>query len=158
KALGYRRLVTYTQHGESGASLKAAGWRVGGAPAPPPGRGRPSRPPPHPRADPPAPLPPPQPPPYPHHPPAPPLAPGPAPRPPPRPSDPLVGHRKPMPAQEGTVVSTTRRPLRSPRRRTPNRQPSGATPATGMPTLLPAGAAVDVVVFVAPAQSATVHG
>lgn len=26
--LGYRRLVTYTQAGESGASLRAAGWRV----------------------------------------------------------------------------------------------------------------------------------
>ncbi|WP_431315677.1 XF1762 family protein [Streptomyces murinus] len=28
KALGYRRLVTYTQAGESGASLRGAGWRV----------------------------------------------------------------------------------------------------------------------------------
>jgi hypothetical protein len=28
KAFGYRRLVTYTQAGESGASLRAAGWRV----------------------------------------------------------------------------------------------------------------------------------
>ena len=28
KALGYRRLITYTQEGESGASLRAAGWRV----------------------------------------------------------------------------------------------------------------------------------
>lgn len=28
KALGYRRLVTYTQRGESGASVRAAGWRV----------------------------------------------------------------------------------------------------------------------------------
>lgn len=27
-ALGYRRLITYTQVGESGASLRAAGWRV----------------------------------------------------------------------------------------------------------------------------------
>jgi hypothetical protein len=27
-ALGYRRLVTYTQEGESGSSLRAAGWRV----------------------------------------------------------------------------------------------------------------------------------
>lgn len=27
-ALGYRRLVTYTQAGESGSSLRAAGWRV----------------------------------------------------------------------------------------------------------------------------------
>lgn len=28
KALGYRRLITYTQQGESGASLRAAGWQV----------------------------------------------------------------------------------------------------------------------------------
>lgn len=28
KALGYRRLVTYTRSDESGASLRAAGWRV----------------------------------------------------------------------------------------------------------------------------------
>ena len=28
KALGYRRLITYTQQGESGASLRAAGYRV----------------------------------------------------------------------------------------------------------------------------------
>jgi len=28
KAMGYRRLVTYTQAGETGASLRAAGWRV----------------------------------------------------------------------------------------------------------------------------------
>lgn len=28
KALGFRRLVTYTQADESGASLRAAGWRV----------------------------------------------------------------------------------------------------------------------------------
>lgn len=28
KALGYGRLVTYTQTGESGSSLRAAGWRV----------------------------------------------------------------------------------------------------------------------------------
>jgi hypothetical protein len=28
KALGYRRLVTTTQAGESGSSLRAAGWRV----------------------------------------------------------------------------------------------------------------------------------
>ncbi|MFE1289693.1 XF1762 family protein [Streptomyces sp. NPDC058751] len=28
KALGYARLVTYTQAGESGASLRGAGWRV----------------------------------------------------------------------------------------------------------------------------------
>lgn len=28
KALGYRRLITYTAASESGASLRAAGWRV----------------------------------------------------------------------------------------------------------------------------------
>lgn len=28
RALGYRRLITYTQDGESGSSLRAAGWRV----------------------------------------------------------------------------------------------------------------------------------
>lgn len=28
KALGYRRLITYTQAGESGSSLRAAGWRI----------------------------------------------------------------------------------------------------------------------------------
>jgi len=28
QALGYTRLITYTQHGESGASLRAAGFRV----------------------------------------------------------------------------------------------------------------------------------
>ncbi|GGV33991.1 hypothetical protein GCM10010182_67280 [Actinomadura cremea] len=28
RALGYRRLVTYTQQGETGASLRAAAWRV----------------------------------------------------------------------------------------------------------------------------------
>lgn len=28
RALGYRRLVTYNQAGESGASLRGAGWRV----------------------------------------------------------------------------------------------------------------------------------
>lgn len=28
KALGYARLITYTQAGESGTSLRAAGWRV----------------------------------------------------------------------------------------------------------------------------------
>lgn len=28
RAMGYRRLVSYTQAGESGASLRAAGWRV----------------------------------------------------------------------------------------------------------------------------------
>ena len=28
RAMGYRRLITYTQAGESGASLRAAGWTV----------------------------------------------------------------------------------------------------------------------------------
>jgi hypothetical protein len=28
KALGYRRLITYTEEGESGVSLRAAGWQV----------------------------------------------------------------------------------------------------------------------------------
>lgn len=28
KALGYRRLITYTQDGESGASLRGAGWKI----------------------------------------------------------------------------------------------------------------------------------
>lgn len=28
KNLGYRRLITYTQHDETGSSLRAAGWRV----------------------------------------------------------------------------------------------------------------------------------
>lgn len=28
KALGWQRLVTYTQEGEAGSSLRAAGWRV----------------------------------------------------------------------------------------------------------------------------------
>lgn len=28
KALGYRRLISYTQEGESGASLRAAGWTL----------------------------------------------------------------------------------------------------------------------------------
>lgn len=30
KALGYRKLITYTRTNESGSSLKAAGWRVVG--------------------------------------------------------------------------------------------------------------------------------
>ena len=30
KALGYSRLITYTQAGESGSSLRAAGWQVVG--------------------------------------------------------------------------------------------------------------------------------
>jgi hypothetical protein len=28
RAMGYTRLITYTQSGEDGASLRAAGWRV----------------------------------------------------------------------------------------------------------------------------------
>ena len=44
KALGYRRLLTYTQRGESGASLRAAGWRIVAARPPAPGCSRPSRP------------------------------------------------------------------------------------------------------------------
>ncbi|MFC7276247.1 XF1762 family protein [Paractinoplanes rhizophilus] len=43
-ALGYRRLVTYTQRGESGASLRAAGWRVIAERPPRPGWNVPSRP------------------------------------------------------------------------------------------------------------------
>lgn len=44
KALGYRRLVTYTQKGETGASLRAAGWRVIAERPPRPGWNMPSRP------------------------------------------------------------------------------------------------------------------
>jgi hypothetical protein len=44
KALGYRRLVTYTQRGETGASLRAAGWRVIAQRPPHAGWDRPSRP------------------------------------------------------------------------------------------------------------------
>lgn len=44
KALGYDRLVTFTQEGESGASLRAAGWRVIGERRPRPGWSCPSRP------------------------------------------------------------------------------------------------------------------
>lgn len=44
KALGYDRLITYTQDGESGASLRAAGWRLVAARAPRPGWDVPSRP------------------------------------------------------------------------------------------------------------------
>ena len=39
KALGYRRLVTYRQAGESGASLRGAGWRVVARRPPRAGRG-----------------------------------------------------------------------------------------------------------------------
>lgn len=44
KAMGYRKLITYTQHEESGASLRAAGWRVIAQRPPRPGWSRPSRP------------------------------------------------------------------------------------------------------------------
>lgn len=44
KALGYDRLITYTQHDESGASLRAAGWTVVAERAPRPGWNTPSRP------------------------------------------------------------------------------------------------------------------
>lgn len=43
-ALGYRRLITYTQATESGASLRAAGWRVLAERPPRPGWTCPSRP------------------------------------------------------------------------------------------------------------------
>ncbi|WP_431040033.1 XF1762 family protein [Streptomyces sp. P9-1] len=43
-ALGYTRLITYTQAGETGASLRAAGWRVLAERPPRPGWDRPSRP------------------------------------------------------------------------------------------------------------------
>jgi hypothetical protein len=43
-ALGYRRLITYTQAGESGSSLRAAGWRVVAERPAQPGWNRPSRP------------------------------------------------------------------------------------------------------------------
>jgi hypothetical protein len=44
KALGYRRLITYTQDGESGASLAGAGWRVLAQLTPRKGWSTPSRP------------------------------------------------------------------------------------------------------------------
>lgn len=44
KALGYDRLITYTQHEESGSSLRAAGWRVLAERPPRPGWSTPSRP------------------------------------------------------------------------------------------------------------------
>jgi hypothetical protein len=44
KGLGYRRLVTYTQDGESGASLRGAGWRIVAERKPRPGWNMPSRP------------------------------------------------------------------------------------------------------------------
>lgn len=44
QALGYRRLITYTQEGESGASLRGAGWRIIGERQPRKGWSVPSRP------------------------------------------------------------------------------------------------------------------
>jgi hypothetical protein len=44
KALGYTRLITYTQGGESGVSLRAAGWRTVASRAPHSGWTCPSRP------------------------------------------------------------------------------------------------------------------
>ena len=44
KALGYTRLITYTQTGESGASLRGAGWTVVAERAARPGWDAPSRP------------------------------------------------------------------------------------------------------------------
>lgn len=44
KLLGWRRLITYTQDGESGASLRGAGWRVIGERPARPGWDTPVRP------------------------------------------------------------------------------------------------------------------
>ena len=44
KALGYTRLITYTQDGETGASLLAAGWRIVAERPAHSGWNRPSRP------------------------------------------------------------------------------------------------------------------
>jgi hypothetical protein len=44
KAMGYDRLITYTQKGETGASLRAAGWTVIGERTPRAGWDTPSRP------------------------------------------------------------------------------------------------------------------
>ena len=44
KAMGYRRLVTYTEDGESGSSLRGAGWRVVAERPARPGWSVPSRP------------------------------------------------------------------------------------------------------------------
>jgi hypothetical protein len=44
KALGYDRLVTYTQAGETGTSLRAAGWRIVAQRSPRAGWHAPSRP------------------------------------------------------------------------------------------------------------------
>ena len=43
KALGYERLITYTQAGEAGSSLRGAGWRVVGERAARAGWSTPSR-------------------------------------------------------------------------------------------------------------------
>lgn len=43
-ALGYRRVISYTQAGETGASLRAAGWRVVASRPPRAGWNMPSRP------------------------------------------------------------------------------------------------------------------
>jgi hypothetical protein len=43
RALGYRRLVTYTQHAETGASLRAAGWKQAASLPATKGWSRPSR-------------------------------------------------------------------------------------------------------------------
>jgi hypothetical protein len=44
REMGYRRLVTYTMAGETGASLRGAGWRPVQTQPPVPGWDRPSRP------------------------------------------------------------------------------------------------------------------
>jgi hypothetical protein len=44
KALGYRRLITYTQAGETGSSLRGAGWRIVAERPARPGWDMPSRP------------------------------------------------------------------------------------------------------------------
>lgn len=44
KALGYTRLITYTQAGESGSSLRGAGWKIVAQRPPRSGWDRPSRP------------------------------------------------------------------------------------------------------------------
>jgi hypothetical protein len=44
RALGYTRLITYTQDGESGASLLGAGWKLVAVRRPRPGWGASSRP------------------------------------------------------------------------------------------------------------------
>jgi hypothetical protein len=44
RALGYTRLITYTQAGETGASLRATGWHVVAERPPHPGWDRPNRP------------------------------------------------------------------------------------------------------------------